>query len=425
MEASVAEPAELARAGTADSRFSVTPYKHEGKLFVISLVISILFWLTIIVGTFGTALIWGVAIFIGYLFAHSAFISYLKGTGVRLGPDQCPELYERIRSCSEGLGVYPVPEAYLINGEGLLNALATKFLGRNFIVLFSDVVDALERHPQALNFYIGHELGHIKRKHLSLGPILWPASVLPIIGPAYSRASEYTCDAYGQACCEKAADAAIGLAVLAAGPSQWKKLDVKSYAAQSADTRGFWMSFHELVGDYPWLVKRMEHVKARATRSQPAIPRRSVLAWLFAFFVPRVGVGGDAAGMMVMVAIIGILAAIAVPQFNDYRIRAAQAESKAAFDEADAITGKIADYIVANGKYPESLAEVGVQPGYSSATIGSVRLTDAGVEFTLAGNSLKGRTFVYSPFVDEGRLYWDCSGGSLKPELRPEACQPK
>lgn len=426
MEASVAETPIAAPEGAAAARPVVRPYKHEGTLFGLSLGISIVFWIALIFGTLGIALVWLLAIFIGYLFAQSAFIAYVRGNAVRLGPDQYPELYERVLKCSEALRVYPAPEAYMLNGEGLLNALATRFLGRDFLILYSNVVDALERHPQALNFYIGHELGHIKRKHLSWGPVIWPASVMPLIGPAYSRACEYTCDAYGQACCEKGADAAVGLAVLAAGPEQWAKLDVKAYAAQSAQTRGFWMSFHELVSDYPWLVKRMEHIKARAISASPAIPRRSALAWILAFFVPRVGVGGGAAGMIGMVAIIGILAAIAVPQYQQYRTKAAQALTSEAFGEADAISGKVADYIIANGKYPETLAETGVEATYSSARIHSVRLTEAGLEFTLAGTpDIEGQTFVYSPFIEEGRLYWDCTGGSLKPALRPEACRPK
>lgn len=426
MEASVADSAEVAPAGAAAARPAVKPYKHENTLFALSLGISIVFWVVLIFGTLGIALVSLLAIFIGYLFTQSAFIAYIRGTAIRLGPDQYPELYERVRKCSEQLKVYPAPEAYVVNGDGLLNALATRFLGRDFLVLFSDVVDALERHPQALNFYIGHELGHIKRKHLSWGPVIWPASILPLIGPAYSRACEYTCDAYGQACCEKGADAAVGLAVLAAGPAQWSKMDVKAYAAQSAQTRGFWMSLHELLSDYPWLVKRMEHVKARAMHTSPAIPRRSLLAWILAFFVPRIGVGGGAAGMLGMVVVIGILAAVAVPQYQSYRTKAAQAQTSEAFGEADVISEKVADYIIANGKYPESLAETGVESTYSSERIRSVQLTEAGLEFTLAGSEdVDGQTFVYSPFVEEGRLYWDCTGGSLKPDWRPEACRRK
>jgi hypothetical protein len=44
---------------------------------------------------------------------------------------------------------------FLLNGDGIFNAFATRFLGRNLMVLFSDIVDAMEAQPEALNFYIG------------------------------------------------------------------------------------------------------------------------------------------------------------------------------------------------------------------------------------------------------------------------------
>ena len=88
-----------------------------------------------------------------------------------------------------------------MQGGGVLNAFATRFLGRNYVVLLSDIVDAMEEHPDGVSFYFGHELGHIRRHHLTgnllRAPVLW----LPLIGAAYSRAKESTCDRHGRACC--------------------------------------------------------------------------------------------------------------------------------------------------------------------------------------------------------------------------------
>lgn len=54
-------------------------YKNERALFAISLVFSLLFWLLIVVGTLGIALIYLLVGAIVYAFAQSAFISYIKG----------------------------------------------------------------------------------------------------------------------------------------------------------------------------------------------------------------------------------------------------------------------------------------------------------------------------------------------------------
>ncbi|MEN8258421.1 MAG: M48 family metallopeptidase [Thermodesulfobacteriota bacterium] len=302
-------------------------YQNEKSLFVVSAIISILFWILVIFGTLGVALMYGGIFYISFLFAHSALISYLKGTAVKISDKQFPDLYEQLTNCCKRLDIQEIPETYVLHGDGAFNAFATRFLGRNFVVLFSDVVDALEKNKHALNFYIGHELGHIHRKHLVWAPILFPALLLPLLGAAYSRAREYTCDNYGFSCCPNPQDAIYGLAALSAGANRWQTLQVSNYIAQAQATGGFWMSFNELIADYPWLVKRMSRLVAMAKGETADMPSRNLFAWLFAMFIPRIGAGAGAGGILVVIAIIGIMAAIAIPQFAAYREKAQQQAS--------------------------------------------------------------------------------------------------
>lgn len=301
-------------------------YKNEKILFTLHFALATIFWLLLIVGTMGVALLYMFALFISYLFAQSALIAWIKGNGVKISADQFPDLHDRYTRCCETLGVTPYPDAYLINGGGILNAFATRFLGRHFVVLYSNVVDAMEGSPEAINFYIGHELGHIQRKHLEWGPYIWPASILPLLGAAYSRAREYTCDQFGLACCNGSQPAVQGLVALAAGEKRWATLSVPAYLEQTKDSSGFWMSFHELVADYPWLVKRA----ARLDNPAYSSPMRNPLAWLLALFIPRFGFGGGMGGLLAMVAIIGVLAAIAMPAYQDYIKRANQTQTQPA-----------------------------------------------------------------------------------------------
>jgi Zn-dependent protease with chaperone function len=297
-------------------------YPHERTLFALSLVISIGFWLFLLVGTFGLVLVYALMFFVFYLFAQSGLIAYIKGNAVRVTPQQYPDLHQRLSASCQRLGMEVAPETYLLHGNGVFNAFATRFLGRSFLVLYSDVVDALEGRPGALNFYLGHELGHVHRGHLSWRPALLPASFLPLLGPAYYRACETTCDNYGAACCDDLEDGVRGLCALAAGGRRWQDLNLPEYLQQTRETSGFWMSFHELISDYPWLVKRVTRVMARGGGAQDEIPARHPVAYVFAFFVPRTMAGAGVASMLMMVAIIGIIAAIAIPSLLRARISA-------------------------------------------------------------------------------------------------------
>jgi len=313
-------------------------YKNEKPLFFIAAVISALFWLILIVGTFGIALLYLLFGYVFFLFAHSAFISHLKGSGVKISAEQYPDLYEKVVSGCEKVGLKEIPEAYLLRTD-FFNALATKFLGRHFIVLFTDVVDALEEHPHAINFYIGHELGHIHRKHMSWGTFIAPASILPVLGASLRRAQEYTCDRYGVMCCQSEEDIKFAISAMSAGDSRWKSINLESYLKQVESTNGFWMSFHELTSDYPWLTKRMATSIAQKNNETIKHPRRNVLAWLLSLFVPRLGTGG-AGSLLITIAIIGMLAAVALPAYKEYEAKARIASEYSATHQMNKNTTK-------------------------------------------------------------------------------------
>jgi Zn-dependent protease with chaperone function/Tfp pilus assembly major pilin PilA len=392
-------------------------YKNEKTLFALMLVLSLLVWAVLITGAGWIALAYGLAFFLFYCFAQSALISWIKGTGVRITHEQFPDLERQIAACCAKLGLEREPDAYLLQMGGSLNAFATRFLGRDFLVLYSDVVDGLHDNPDALNFYIGHEIGHIKRKHLNWATVLLPASLLPLVGAAYSRAREYTCDRHGLAACEQPLNAEFGLAALAAGGRRWRTMNKSAYIEQARETEGFWMSFHELVGDYPWLVKRMAAVRALAAGREAEQPRRNLLATLLALFVPRLGVAGGAGGAVVTLAIAGMLAAVAIPAYQGYQQKAAVAGAYSA--GLDAST-RVERYLNEHGKVP-TLAQAGVAAGAGALTIDpetAVLRVTAGVQGAQGAGVL-----VFEPSMDEHkRIAWACSAEGILPQALPQGC---
>jgi Zn-dependent protease with chaperone function len=272
----------------------VIPYRHEEPLFWISVYFAVTMWLMLLLISFG--LIIPIMLLLGLLgmFAHSLLIAWLKGNAVKVTAQQLPDLYALYEQTCARLDIQKKPELYLAQSDGMLNAMATRFMRRDYVVLLSAVVEALADRPQAIKFYMGHELGHIKRKHLSRHWWLWPGRLFPLLSPAYSRAREYTCDRHGFASCDNLDDAKRALAVLVAGPDLWKKLDLNAFESQSQETGGFWMAVNELTADYPWLCKRMMVLENR----NAVFPKRNFFAWMIALLSPRMGYGGAIIGFL-------------------------------------------------------------------------------------------------------------------------------
>ncbi len=142
---------------------------------------------------------------------------------------------------------------------GMLNAFATKFLGRNFVIIYSDVLElAYKEGEPAVAFIIAHELAHIKRKHLTWRGLLYPAMLVPLLGPAYSRACEYTSDLIAA---QLVPEGAIqGLTVLATGKRLYQKLNILEVINQSEEESGFWIWLSEKFSNHPNLIKRINRV---------------------------------------------------------------------------------------------------------------------------------------------------------------------
>jgi Zn-dependent protease with chaperone function/type II secretory pathway pseudopilin PulG len=387
-------------------------YPRERILSKITLVLGLLFWLGLIAGTFGIALI-GLALgFLLYLFIQSALIAHIKGNGVALSAAQYPDLHAQFEACCDRLEINTRPQVYILNGDGAMNAFATKFLGAQYVVLLSGVVDAMAEHADGVRFYIGHELGHLRMKHLSGHLLRWPALWLPLLGGAYSRARESTCDRHGLACSSSAEGAARALAALASGAQRWKQLNIAAYLEQVPQTKGFWMSFHELTAAYPWLSKRA----ARVMDADAKMPSRHRFAYLLALFVPYAGRLGGGFGFIMMIYLVGVLAAVALPAYQDYTVKAKL--TVAAQSSQDA-RDKLTDFYKRHQQSPESLAAAGIPDALPDGS----RLQLHADNMTLTITTAKGE-LIYVPKLDaQDQLFWVCMGGDgVRPAQLPKAC---
>ncbi|MBE1162686.1 M48 family metallopeptidase [Dyella acidiphila] len=380
-------------------------YRNEVTLRAIALAFSIIIWAALLLCTYGTLLIYILVIALFALVAHSALIAHLRGNAIRITPKQMPDLCQRIYRCTRKLGMEQVPEAYLVNGNGVLNAFATRFLGRNFVVLLSDVVDSMEDRPGALDFYIGHELGHLRRHHLTWSKILAPALFLPLLGAAYSRSREYTCDRHGLAVCEHPEDAQYGLVALAAGKRRWRTVDLEEYSKSAAVKPGFWMSLHELVGDYPWLSKRHAWLRALADKRSPQLGSRNPFAYLISLLLPRVP-GLGIAGGVVVIAYIAILAAIAIPAYQNYLDRAA---INAAMNDSAPYRQAVAQYGISQQQWPTTLGQLDLSSFPGDQQVAGIELEQNGMlTITFAKANLRSHVLQLKPYISNNTVKWAC-----------------
>ena len=216
----------------------------------------------------GVILFYAIAIIVAYFIFHGLMLGQIRGNGIRVSDRQFPQLMEMANQHSRRLGMDETPDVFVLQSGGMLNAFATRFLGRNFVVLYSDVLAlATQKGEKAVSFVVGHELGHVRRKHMTRRALLYPAMIFPFLGGAYSRACEYTCDQVGNAL--EPEGGVDGLLVLAAGRDLYTQVNSAEYSNQRETETGFFVRFAEILSTHPNLTKRVAAVGG-ARRREPA-----------------------------------------------------------------------------------------------------------------------------------------------------------
>lgn len=235
-------------------------HEKENSYFVLALIMSVISYIALIVSVVGIAYI-----VIGALitfFIHGLSIANIRSNGVKLSEHQFPKVYETVKQLSSSMGVAKIPEVFVVESAGFLNAFATKFFGRDFIVLYSDIFELVEEdRPEELNFIIAHELAHVKRKHVTKSMLILPALWMPFLGEAYSRACEYSCDRIATAFTGNAPAGVSALTVLAIGKKLSLKTDVSDYIANSQKEKGFFIWLSKALSTHPPIPLRISEIE--------------------------------------------------------------------------------------------------------------------------------------------------------------------
>lgn len=130
--------------------------------------------------------------------------------------------------------------------------------------------------------------------------------------------------------------------------------------------------------------------------------------------------------LMIVVAIIGILASVAVPTYQSYSVRAQVAEG---MNLAGPVQAAVAEYWYDNGAYPADNADAGIAAAtaYSGNYVTGVSANGANVEITYGNKAniqIAGQIVVLRAVPSNGSISWDCaSGGVIDDDLLPQVCR--
>lgn len=129
--------------------------------------------------------------------------------------------------------------------------------------------------------------------------------------------------------------------------------------------------------------------------------------------------------LMIVVAIIGILAAIAIPAYQDYTCRAKMSE---AVNAASAAKTAVSEYLIATNNFPPAAnfetsidSKYVLSVGYATGQL-QVRVAGANIGCGIDNNAVG---IVMSPTSSGSRVEWNCgsASGGVATKYLPAECQ--
>src|SRR5580693_1907911 len=113
--------------------------------------------------------------------------------------------------------------------------------------------------------------------------------------------------------------------------------------------------------------------------------------------------------LMIVVAIIGILAAIAIPAYQDYTVRAQVTEG---MNLASPVETGIAEYFANTGSFPAALSNVGISSSPTGKYVSAVAISGGAIQVTYglqANTKVANDNLFLTPYTDANNdVIWVC-----------------
>jgi len=131
--------------------------------------------------------------------------------------------------------------------------------------------------------------------------------------------------------------------------------------------------------------------------------------------------------LMIVVAIIAILAAIAISQYQDYVIRSQVSEGSSL---ADGVKTAVGEFVNNRGRFPPNNQSAGLAAAgsISGEYVSTVTITDGLIQADYGGAKANATltastgTLDFSPVTNAGSIEWHCLSDKLKQKWCPSSC---
>lgn len=128
--------------------------------------------------------------------------------------------------------------------------------------------------------------------------------------------------------------------------------------------------------------------------------------------------------LMIVIAIIGILAAIAIPQYQDYTKRAKVSEVIVASAPCKLA---VSEYYSSKNAFPTDNATAGCDTVTTNAYVESVAVGAAGLVTSTSKVSGATGTVTFTPSANAGSVTgavdWECRAGTIDAKYLPSSCR--
>ncbi|MHB9131462.1 MAG: M48 family metallopeptidase [Armatimonadota bacterium] len=244
------------------------PNENTALIVLLLLAAPALIGLTILLLlTFGFGTVIALVVVLMGLLTQLMGLASVKVNGIRVSPEQLPELYNIAVQCAQRLGV-PVPEVYVYRQSNAWNALAMKAAKKKVIVVEPELVDAilLKGDYQQLAFIIGRELGHQVAGHTAWWQgLLRLGAWIPPVMLWYNRRCILTADRVGLYCAGGLRTSLLALTNLTAGAHLAERVNIAAMLGQWEEHKNeLLVHYQALNSAYPSLLWRCADLASAA-----------------------------------------------------------------------------------------------------------------------------------------------------------------